>query len=71
MPHQTPIRTNTPSFTPGIQQRDHQQTPVRSKPISKIPINPAQTVSRKLIQKSVKLLNAAKTQILFPGLALR
>ena len=63
MPHQTPIRTNTPSFTPGIQQRAHQQTPVRSKPISKIPLYPAQAVSRKLMQKSGKLLNAPKHKL--------
>ena len=41
MPHQTPIKTTTPSFTPVTQQSAHQQIPVRSKPISKIPINPA------------------------------
>ena len=29
--HQTPIKTNTPSLTPGTQQKAHQQTPVRSK----------------------------------------
>ena len=63
MPHQTPIRTNTPPFTPGTQQRAHQQTPVRSKPISKQPISPAQSVSRKLIQKSMKLLNAPKHKL--------
>ena len=60
---QTPIMTNTLSLTPGIQQRAHQQTPVRSKPISKIPISSAQAVSRKLIQKSVKLLNAPKHKL--------
>ena len=27
--HQTPIKTNTSSLTPGTQQRAHQQTPVR------------------------------------------
>ena len=60
MPHQTPIRNNTPLSTPGTQQRAHQQTPVRGKPISKSPISPAQSASRKLIQRSVKLLNAPK-----------
>ena len=63
MPLQTPIRTNTPSLTPGTQPRAHQQTPVRSEPISKMPISPAQAVSRKLIQKSVKLLNAPKHKL--------
>ena len=60
MPHQTPIRNNTPLSTPGTQQRVHQQTSVRGKPISKSPINPAQSASRKLIQRSVKLVNAPK-----------
>ena len=36
---------------------------MRSKPISKSPINPAQAVTRKLIQKSVKLLNAPKHKL--------
>ena len=36
---------------------------MRSKPISKIPISSAQTVSRKLIQKSVTLLNAPKHKL--------
>ena len=57
MPNQTPIRTNTSLSTPGTQQRNHQQTPVRGKPISKSPISPAHIASRKLIQKSVKILN--------------
>ena len=58
--HQTPIKTNTPFLTPGTQQRDHQETPVRGQLITKTPISSAQAVSRKLIQKSVKLLNAPK-----------
>ena len=58
--HQTPIKTNTPSLTPGTQQRAHQQTPVRSQLITKTPISAAQSVSRKVIQKSVKLLNTPK-----------
>ena len=57
MPHQTPIRTNSHLSTPSTQKRTHQQTPVRGKPISKSPISPAQIASRKLIQKSVKILN--------------
>ena len=63
MPHQPSIKTNTPSLTPNTQERAHQQTPVSSKPISKIPISPAQAVSRKFIQKSVKLLNAPKHKL--------
>ena len=47
VPHQTPIRTNTPTLTPGTQQRAPQQTPVRNKPISKSPISQAQSVGRK------------------------
>ena len=57
---QTPTLTKTPSLTPGTQNIPHQQTPVRSQLINKIPISAAQAVSRKLIQKSVKLLNAPK-----------
>ena len=70
MPHQTTIRTNTPLSTPSTQQRIHQQTPVRGKPISKLPISPAQISSRKLIQKSVKRLNDAQHN-LFSGLVQR
>ena len=61
--HQTPIKNTTPSLTPGTQQKAHQQTPVRSKPISKIPSSSAYAVSRKLIQKSVKMLNAPKHKL--------
>ena len=50
----------TPSLTPGTQNIAHQQTPVRSQLINKTPISAAQAVSRKLIQKSVNLLNAPK-----------
>ena len=60
MSHQTPISTHASLSTPGTQQRVHQQTPVRGKPISKLPISPSQIASRKLIKKSVKLLNDAK-----------
>ena len=52
--------TKTPSLTPGKQNTTYQQTPVRSQLITKTPISAAQAVSRKLIQKSVKLLNAPK-----------
>ena len=65
MPHQTPIRNNTPLSTPGTQKRTHLQTPVRGKPISKSPISPAQIASRKFIQKSVKLMNAPKHKPVF------
>ena len=59
-PIRTPIRTNAPLSTPGKHQRAHQQTPVCGKPISKSPISTAQLARRRLIQKSVKLLNAPK-----------
>ena len=52
--------TKTPSLTPGKQNTAHQQTPVGSQLINKTLITAAQAVSRKLIQKSVKLLNAPK-----------
>ena len=57
---QTPTLTRTTSLTPATQNIAHQQTPVRSQLINKTPISAAQAVSRKLIQKSVKLLNAPK-----------
>ena len=57
---QTPMLTKTPSLTPGKQNTTYQQTPVRSQLITKTPISAAQAVSRKLIQKSVKLLNTPK-----------
>ena len=60
---QTPIMTNTPSLTLGTQQTAHKQTSARSQPITKIPISPAQAVSRKRIQRSVKLLNAPKQKL--------
>ena len=57
---QTPILIKTPSLTPAPQNTTHQQTPVRSQLLNKTPISAAQAVSRKLIQKSVKQLNAPK-----------
>ena len=57
---QTTMQIKTPSLTSGKQNTTHQQTPVRSQLINKTPISAAQAVSRKLIQKSVKLLNAPK-----------
>ena len=57
---QTPMLTKTPSLTQGKQNTTYQQTPVRSQLITKTPISAAQAVSRKLIQKSVKLLNTPK-----------
>ena len=58
--HQSPIRTNATLSTPGKHQRAHQQPPLCGKPISKSAISTAQLVRRRLIQKSVKLLNAPK-----------
>ena len=57
---QIPTFTRSPSLTPATQNITHQQAPVRSQLINKTPISAAQVVSRKLIQKSVKLLNAPK-----------
>ena len=51
MPHQTLIRTNTPLSTPGTQQRAHQQTPVRGKPISKSLITPLRLPVESLYRK--------------------
>ena len=59
-PIRTPIRTNAPLSTPGKHQRAHQQTPTFGKPIRKSLISTAQLARRRLIQKSVKLLNAPK-----------
>ena len=55
---QTPTLIRTPTSRPDTQNIAHQQTPARNQLINKPPITAAQAVSRKLIQKSVKLLNA-------------
>ena len=57
---QTPTFTRSPSLTPAIQNIAHQQTPVRNQLINKTPISAAHAVSRKLMQKSVNLLNVPK-----------
>ena len=49
--------TGTPIRHPVTQKIVYQQTPVRNQLINQTPSSAAQTVSRKLIQKSVKLLN--------------
>ena len=59
---QTPTLIRTPTSTPATQNIAHQQTPVRNQLINKPPISAAQVVSRKLIQKSVKLLNAPRSK---------
>ena len=53
----------TPSLIPGAQNTAHQQTPVRSQLINQIPISSAKDISRKPIQKSVKLLNTPKKKL--------
>ena len=65
----TPVRTNAPMViqTPAgpkrIPHNSPNQTPVRH-PVSSQPnLSPAQLASRKLIQKSVKMLNTPKLQI--------
>ena len=63
----TPVQSQTPTLigtlisTPATQNIVHQQTPVRNQLINQPPISAAQAVSRKLIQKSVKLLNAPRS----------
>ena len=57
---QTAILIRTPTSRPATQNIEHQQTPVRNQLINKPPISAAHVLSRKLIQKSVKLLNAPR-----------
>ena len=59
---QTSTLIRTPTSIPATQNIVHQQTPVRNQLIKKPPIRAAQSVSRKLIQKSVKLLNAPRSK---------
>ena len=64
----TPVQSKPPTFTgtpirPPVRQKIvYQQTPVRSQLIIKTPINAAPATSRKLVQKSVKLLNTPKSK---------
>ena len=60
---QTSRLTKTPSLTPATQNIAHQQTPVRSQLFNKSPISSAQAMSKILIQKSVRLLNAPKQKL--------
>ena len=59
----TPVQVQTPVVTNGIMSKQNtpnstsKQTPVRSQHVIKTPISSAQQASRKLIQRSVKLLN--------------
>ena len=55
--------TKTPSLTPGTQNIAHQKTPVRSQLINQIPISSVQAMSRKLMQKSLRLLTAPKQKL--------
>ena len=65
----TPARTNTPAViqTPaGPRRVPHiisKQTPVRYTVSNKPSLSPAQLASRKLIQKSVKLLNTPRLKV--------
>ena len=59
---QTPTLIRTPISTHHTPSIVHKQTPVRNQLINKTPISTAQAVSRKLIQKSVELLNAPRSQ---------
>ena len=57
---QSPTLIRTPISTQHTPNSEHKQTLVRNQLITKTAISPAQAVSKKLIQKSVKLLNAPK-----------
>ena len=58
----TPTLARTPTTQPATQKVIYQQTPVRNQLINKTPISAAQAVSRKLIQKSVKLLSTPRSK---------
>ena len=63
----TPVQVQTPVLTNDIMSKQNtpsstsKQTPVRGQSVVKIPISSAQQASRKLIQRSVKLLNTPKS----------
>ena len=63
----TPVQVQTPVMNRGIMSKQNtpnstsKQTPVRSQQIIKTPISSAQQASRKLIQRSVKLLNIPRS----------
>ena len=58
----TPTLIRTPTSKPAAQNIAHQQTSVRNQLINKPPISATQAVSRKLKQKSVKLLNVPRSK---------
>ena len=63
----TPVQVQTPVLTNDLMPKQNtpsntsKQTPVRGQSVAKIPISSAQQASRKLIQRSVKLLNTPKS----------
>ena len=63
----TPVQVQTPVMTKGTMSKQNtpnstsKQIPVRSQQIIKTPISSAQQAIRKLIQRSVKLLNTPKS----------
>ena len=63
----TPVQVQTPVLTNDIMPKQNtpsstsKQTPVRGQSVVKTPISLAQQTSRKLIQRSVKLLNTPKS----------
>ena len=59
----TPTLTGTPARHPVTQKMVYQQNPVRHQLINKTPISAAQAVSRKPIQKSVKVLNNPRLKV--------
>ena len=58
---QTPVVTNGIMSKQNTPNSTSKQTPVRSQHVIKTPISSAQQASRKLIQRSVKLLNTPKS----------
>ena len=59
---QTPTLIRTPISTQHTPSTAHKQTPVRNQLINQTPTSAAQPISRKLIQKSVKLLNIPRSR---------
>ena len=69
MRNKIPSIIKTPLSHTSPAQTQNQQTPLRPQMFIKTPISPVQTAGRKLLQKSVKLLNTPphKTPIKLPS----
>ena len=59
---QTPTLIRTPISTQHTPSTAHKQTPVRNQLTNQTPTSAAQAISRKIIQKSVKLLNTPRSR---------